>query len=116
MSELDAALQRIRGHNGVDHLILLGHDGLVVQHIGGGGNEEPIAARIPGLAAACGALGTAAGTGRFQTAVIEFDSGVAIITSLSGDLLLLAMIRPGVGFAPLLRELRRQRSQLVELL
>ena len=116
MSELDAALQRLRGHDGVDHLILLGRDGLVVQHLGGDGKEEPVAARVPGLANACSALGTAAGTGRFQTAVVEFDSGVAIIAALSGDLLLVAMVRAGIGFAPLLRELRRERSQLVELL
>ncbi len=116
MSELDAALQRLRGHDGVEHLILLGDDGLVIQHLGGNGNEEPVAARIPGLSAACAALGTAAGTGRFHTAVIEFDQGVAVVAALSGDLLLAAMVRGDVGFAPLLRELRNERGRLAELL
>jgi predicted regulator of Ras-like GTPase activity (Roadblock/LC7/MglB family) len=118
MTELDTALEGLRAHEGVEHLILLGRDGLVVRHAGSGSaDEETIAARVPGLAAACEALGRAAGAqGRFSTAVIEFDHGVAVVASLSSDLLLSIQIRPGVGFATLLRRLRQDRLRLIELL
>jgi predicted regulator of Ras-like GTPase activity (Roadblock/LC7/MglB family) len=117
MSELEAALANLRQHPGVDHLILLGRDGLLIQHVGpDGGDEEAIAARVPEIDAACAALGTAAERGSFATAVLEYEHGVAIVVTLPGDLLLAALIRPDVGFAPLLRDLRRQRERLSELL
>jgi predicted regulator of Ras-like GTPase activity (Roadblock/LC7/MglB family) len=117
MSELDAVLADLRGHPGVDHLILLGRDGLVVRHIGHrDGDEEAVAARVPGVEAACRALGAAASRGSFTTAVVEFEQGVAIVVSLPGELLLAALVRPDVGFAPLLREVRRSRQRLADLL
>jgi len=116
MSELDTALGRLRRHDGVEQLILLGSDGLVIQSLGDAGDEEPVAARIPGIASACAALGSASDSGALSTAVIEFQSRVAIVSVLSPDLLLALIVRPGVGFAGLLRELRTERNRLVELL
>jgi predicted regulator of Ras-like GTPase activity (Roadblock/LC7/MglB family) len=117
MTELDTTLQGLREQEGVEHLVLLGRDGLVVRHAGTGpADEETVAARVPGLAAACEALGRASLQGHFSTAVIEFDRGVVVVASLSSDLLLAILIRPGVGFASLLRRLRRDRLRLIELL
>lgn len=116
MSELDAALERLRGHAGVEHLVLLGRDGLVVQQSGGAGEAEAIAARVPGLAAAAQAIGRAASRGGFATAVLEFRDGVAIVVNLSDELFLTAFLRPGVGFSALLRELRHERDSLLDLL
>jgi predicted regulator of Ras-like GTPase activity (Roadblock/LC7/MglB family) len=116
MSELDTALSRLRSHSGVEHLILLGRDGLVIKHVDGAGNEETVAARIPGIVAACEAFGGSARLGRFATTVLEFEQGVAIVACLSGDLLLVVLVQPGVGFAPLLRELRRERTRLIDFL
>src|SRR3954447_25501445 len=36
MSELDDALDRLRGHPGVEHVLVLGRDGLLIQHAGAG--------------------------------------------------------------------------------
>ncbi|MQA88924.1 MAG: hypothetical protein GEU90_01635 [Gemmatimonas sp.] len=116
MSELDAALNRFQRHEGVEQIVLLGSDGLVVQQTGSTQAAESVAARIPGLTDAASSLGDAADRGEFGTAVLEFGDGVAIVLSLSEDLLLAVMLRPGVGFAPLLRDLRRERSHLVELI
>lgn len=117
VSELEATLTELRNHPGVDHVILLGTDGLVVQHLGSGsGDEEGVAARIPGIETACSSLGAAARRGPFTTAVIEYEMGVAVVVSLPGDLLLAALLRSGVGFAPLLKDLRGKRNRLVELL
>ena len=116
MSELESALDRLRGHAGVNDLILLGRDGLVIRHVGTGRNDEPVAARVPGITAACAALGAAAGTGSFSTAVLEFDAGVVIVTILSAEMYLALLLRPGVGFAPLLRALRQERRVIAQLL
>jgi predicted regulator of Ras-like GTPase activity (Roadblock/LC7/MglB family) len=117
MSELDDLLTNFREHQGVEQLVLLGRDGLVVKHIGGSyGEVESLAARIPGLASASEALGTAGGLDHFRTAVLEFDAGVAIVVTLSLELLLVAVVNPGVGFAPLLRDLRAKRDRLIQLL
>lgn len=117
MSELDSALSGLRRHEGVEQLILLGRDGLVVRQTGGAdGKDESVAARIPGLTAACEALGRASGQGAFLTAALEFEWGTAIVLTLADDLILAVLLQPHVGFAPLLRELRAERSRLIELL
>lgn len=117
MSELDSALNQLRAHDGVELLILLGSDGLVVRQLGAQpGEDESLAARIPGLTAACEALGRTLERGRFLTSVLEYERGTAIVLTLASDLLLAVLLRPGVGFAPLLRELRSQRNRLIELL
>ncbi len=117
MSELDSALSMLRGHEGVEQLILLGRDGLVVRQSGGAdGAEESVAARVPGLVAACEALGRASGQGPFLTAALEFECGTAVVLTLEDDLILAVLLQPQVGFAPLLRELRARRADLVELL
>ena len=118
MTELDQALAGLLAHEGVDHLILVGRDGLLVQRAG----AEPafdldrVAAMTPELVIACGALGDAARRGSFTTAVLEFDAGVAVVVPLSAEVILGVLVRPGVGFAPLLRALRRDRERLARLL
>jgi predicted regulator of Ras-like GTPase activity (Roadblock/LC7/MglB family) len=117
MSELDRALELLWDHPGVERLVLLGRDGLVVRQLGDGAADgEALAARIPGLAAACDAIGRSGGQGTLNTAVLEFDRGVAIVLPLSADLLLAVLVQPDTGFAPLLRQLRRDRHRLLELL
>jgi predicted regulator of Ras-like GTPase activity (Roadblock/LC7/MglB family) len=117
MSELDRALELLWDHPGVERLVLLGRDGLVIRQLGDGVSDaEALAARIPAMATACSAVGRSAEQGSLDTAVLEFDRGVAIVLSLSADLLLAVLIRPDIGFGPLLRQLRRDRNRLLELL
>ncbi|MDR0787990.1 MAG: roadblock/LC7 domain-containing protein [Gemmatimonadota bacterium] len=113
MSQLDAELHRLGAHAGVDLLVLLGRDGLVIQSTGSGNREEPVAARIPGLVSACEALGRAGETGDFGTAVLDYPGGgVLIVTVVAEDLLLAALVRSDMGFGPLLREMRSARGRL----
>lgn len=117
MTQLDRALARLTEHPGVQHVLLLGNDGLLVRHVGDASLEsETVAAMVPGLVAACTALAGAAGRGAFSTAVVELTQGVALVTSLSPELLLAVLLAPNVGFGPLLRELRQERAQLAQLL
>lgn len=118
MTELDDALARLMAHEGVDHIFLVGHDGLLVRRHGEGAglDADRLAAMTPELATACSALGTAAQRGAFRTAVLEFDAGVALVAALSPEVLIGVLLRSGVGFAPLLRSLRRERDELARLI
>ena len=116
MSELDQALDRIRSHPGVEHVLVLGRDGLLIQHVGEPGlDAETVSAMVPGVAGAAAALGGAAGVGPASTVVVRLERGVAVVTVLSEDVLLAVLLVAGVGFAPLLRELSARRGALAAL-
>lgn len=116
MSELDRALSALRSHEGVEHVLVLGRDGLLIRHAGDGPlDAETVSAMVPGIASAAGGLAGAAGQGGVSTVVMRFDRGVAVVDVLSPDLLLAVLLRDGVGFAPLLRDLGRERERLSTL-
>ncbi|HET6228790.1 MAG TPA: roadblock/LC7 domain-containing protein [Longimicrobiaceae bacterium] len=116
MSQLDAALDAIRSHEGVDHALVLGRDGLLIQYAGAGGlDAETVSAMVPGIAAAAGALGVASGAGQAGTVVAKMESGVAVVSVLSPEIILAVLVRPGVGFAPLLRHLSENGPRLASL-
>ena len=116
MPPLETALAALRAHPGVEHVLVLGRDGLLIQHAGDAGlDAETVSAMAPGVASAAGELGRAAGLGAAQTIAVKLDAGVALVAALSGDLLLAVLLRDGVGFAPLLRELAERRDELAGL-
>jgi predicted regulator of Ras-like GTPase activity (Roadblock/LC7/MglB family) len=117
MPQLDDVLSRIKTHEGVEHIFLLGGDGLLVRHIGEPRSLEvdTVAAMVPGLGAACASLGRVGELGAMSTAVIEFARGVAIVVALSKELILAIVVRPGIGFSALLRDLRQEREALASL-
>ena len=117
MTQLDQVLTELRGHEGVEHLVLVGRDGLLIHEVGDPAvlGRDTFAALIPGLASSCTALGRAADRGAFTTAVLEFAAGVVVVAPVSAEILLAGVLRAGVGFAPLLRALRQRRDQLASL-
>lgn len=116
MSDLDRALASIRGHEGVRHVLVLGRDGLLIQHSGDGElDAETVSAMVPGIASAAGGLASAAGLGGASTVVMRLEGGVAVVDVLSPELLLAVLLRDGVGFGPLLRDLARDRDRLAAL-
>jgi predicted regulator of Ras-like GTPase activity (Roadblock/LC7/MglB family) len=117
MTQLDDALLDLKAHDGVEHVLLVGTDGLLVRHVGGGDGPDPerIAAMLPGLTTAAGAFARAVAGGDSSTTVLEMDQEVAIVVPLSPELLLAVLLRGGVGFRPLLRDLRRERGRLAGL-
>lgn len=118
MAALDEALARLQQHEGLEHLLLLGEDGLLIRHLPGPQplDADTVAALVPGVAAACEQLGRAADRGRFATAVLEYGTGIAVVVSLSSELLLALLLRADVPFGTLLRDVRRERAQLASLL
>ncbi len=116
MPPLETALAALGAHPGVEHVLVLGRDGLLIQHAGGAGlDAETVSAMAPGVAQAAAELGRAAGLGDAHTVAVRLDEGVAVVAALSADLLLAVLLRGDVGFAPLLRELAERRGELAGL-
>jgi predicted regulator of Ras-like GTPase activity (Roadblock/LC7/MglB family) len=113
MSELDDALHALRAHPGVEHVLVLGRDGLLIQHAGDASlDAETVSAMVPGVAQSARALGEATGAGAASTVVARMAGGVAV---LSDEILLAVLLRDGVGFAPLLHEVGARRDALARL-
>jgi predicted regulator of Ras-like GTPase activity (Roadblock/LC7/MglB family) len=116
MPALETALENLRAHPGVREVLVLGHDGLLIQHVGDGGlDAETLAAMVPGIVQAATAAGRATGRGNPVSVVIRFERGVAVVEELSSDLLLALVLDEGVAFAALLREIQRERAGLAGL-
>ena len=106
----------IRHREGVDAAIVLGHDGLLIDsQIGPGLDAEDIAARIPAIIAPADEFGGASRRGDLLTAVLEHPNGLAIVSVLSDDAVLLVLVDPGANIGQLLFELRRNREHIAAL-
>ena len=117
MTQLDEVLGALASQEGAEHLILVGRDGLLIHQYGAAAVPmEATAAMIAGLQEAGAAVGRASGRGELATAVIEYESGVVIVSAVSADVALAVLVRAGVAFGPLLRAIRREREALARLL
>src|SRR4051812_44574471 len=97
----------IRQREGVDAAIVLGRDGLLIDsQIGPGLDAEDVAARIPGIIGPADEFGTAIGRGDLLTAVLEHRSGLAIVSVLSPEAILLRHATPRANIGHLLDDLR----------
>lgn len=106
----------IRQREGVDAVIVLGHDGLLIDsQLGPGLEAEDVAARIPGIIGPADEFGAAVGRGKLVTAVLEHRNGLAIVSVLSPEVILLVLLTPRANVGQLLFELRRNREQISAL-
>lgn len=111
--ELVAALAT---RDGVEGVVLLGRDGLVIDGRTGSGTDiEHLAAHVPSLVGAADDLSARSARGALATAVLEYDHGLAIITTLSSDALLLVLVHPSANVGSLLLDLRRHRSHIASI-
>jgi uncharacterized protein len=106
----------IRRRDGVEAAVVLGRDGLLIDGQAVPGlDAEHIAARIPSIVAPADDLASALGRGPLMTAVLEYQRGLAVVSALSSEALLLVLVRPGANVGQLLFELRRNREQIASL-
>lgn len=106
----------IRQREGVEAVIVLGHDGLLIDsQIGPSVDAEAVAARISGIIGPADEFGAAANRGQLVTAVLEHRNGLAIVSVLSPDVILLALLTPRANVGQLLFELRRNREHISAL-
>jgi len=106
----------IRQREGVDAAIVLGRDGLLIDsHSSPGLDAEDVAARIPAIIGPADDFGAATGRGELLTAVLEHRNGIAIVSVLSTEAVLLVLVSPRANIGQLLFELRRNREHIAAL-
>jgi len=106
----------IRQREGVDAAIVLGRDGLLIDsHSSPGLDAEDVAARIPAIVGPADDFGAATGRGELLTAVLEHRNGIAIVSVLSTEAVLLVLVSPRANIGQLLYELRRNREHIAAL-
>jgi uncharacterized protein len=106
----------IRRRDGVEAAVILGRDGLLIDGQAASGlDAEHIAARIPSIVVPADDLAGALSRGQLMTAVLEYQRGLAVVSVLSPEALLLVLVRPGANVGQLLFELRRNREQIASL-
>jgi uncharacterized protein len=106
----------IRKREGVEAVIVLGRDGLVIDsQLASDVSADDIAAHVPSVLTAANELGAAAGRDALATAILEYPHGLAIVSVLSDDALLLVLAQPNPNLGQLLFELRRNREHIAAL-
>ena len=106
----------IRKREGVEAVVVLGRDGLVIDsQVAPDVAAEDVAAHVPSVLTAADELGIAAGRDTLATAILEYPRGLAIVSVLSSDALLLVLAQPNPNLGQLLFELRRNREHIAAL-
>lgn len=116
MPSIRDLVEAIRTREGVDAVVILGRDGLLIDsHVSPGQDAEAIAAQIPPIVGAADDVGLAVGNGPLTMAVLEYDRGYAVLSAMSPEALLLVLVRPTADLGGLLHELRRHRTSIASL-
>lgn len=117
MPALRDLIAALRNRPGVDAALVVGRDGLVIDGDSTGPvDRERVAAHLPALVAAGDDLGTAADRGSLATAVLEHEhGGLAVLSVLTADVMLLVLLDAAADVGPLLFELRRDRARFASL-
>lgn len=106
----------IRRRDGIDAAVVLGRDGLLIDHQASAGlDAESIAAHVPSILSHADELAAAAGQGHLFTAVHEHAGGTAVIAAMSADAVLLVLLQPSADLGALLFDLRRHRANIAAL-
>ena len=117
MPTLRELTEVIQQRPGVQAVVILGADGLVIethdaQH---NNNADALAARAPAVAMAARQLGHAALAGDAQVVVLEFERGYGLIFRLSPNAMLFVSAAPDIALSDLLFDLRRHRAPMAAL-
>ena len=106
----------IRQRDGVEAAIVLGRDGLLIDsQVVPNLHAEDVAAHVPSIINAADELGSATARGALTTAVIEYPRGIAVVSALTADAVLLVLVDPSANVGQLLFELRRNREHIAAL-
>ncbi len=117
MPTLKDLLDRLASRPEVQAVFVVGQDGLLIDHVGPDGTDgDAVAAMAPNILLHARELGSAAQHNGLTSAVVEYEDGVAIVTDVSPDMILVTFVASGVPFGALLYELRRNREQIARLI
>ena len=106
----------IRQRPGIEAVVVLGRDGLLIDSQGKLEiDAEGLAARVPGIVAAADEIGESTNRGATRMAVIEQDNGYAVVSSIGDDALLCVLTSRSADLASLLYDVRRHRESIARL-
>ncbi len=106
----------IRQRDGVEAAVVLGRDGLLIDGQALPGIDiEHVAAHVPSIIGSADDFAAAAGRSPLVTTVLEHADGLAIISVLSADAVLLVLLQPAANAGQVLFELRRNREHIAAL-
>ena len=116
MATIRDLVSAIRRRDGIDAAVVLGRDGLLIDHQANTGvDAEQIAAHVPSILQYADELGAAAAQGRLLTAVHENEQGTIVMSAMSPDAVLLVLLHPTADVGALLFDLRRHRANIAAL-
>jgi uncharacterized protein len=122
---LKQLVEAIVQHEGVEAVLVIGRDGLLVDGRTGSTpvDLDALAAHLPRVLNAATALGGAissdgkvGGRGELVSTIMEFEHGLALAAVLSPDASLLVLLGRGANAAPLLYDLRRFRGRIASII
>lgn len=116
MASIRDLVAAIRQREGVEAAVVLGRDGLLIDGQAVPGiDPERVAALIPPIIVPADELGNNVRRAELLTAVLEYRSGVAIISAMSSEAILFVLLTPQANIGQLLLELRRNRDHIAAL-
>src|SRR5436190_1492154 len=117
MATIRDVVEALSRSNGVDAVVVVGRDGLPIDsRVANGVDAESVAALLPSAIKQMAQLGDGGGRGDFNTAVLEFSRGLAIVAVLNAEALLIVLVQPATNVGALLFDLRRHRTAIAGLL
>ena len=117
MATIRDVVEALSRRPGVEAVVVVGRDGLPIDsHTENGVDAENLAALLPAAIRGMTELGQAGGRGEFGTGVLEFGSGLAVVSVLNADALLIVLVRAATNVGGLLYDLRQHRSAIAGLL
>jgi predicted regulator of Ras-like GTPase activity (Roadblock/LC7/MglB family) len=117
MATIRDVVEALSRRPGVDAVVVVGRDGLAIDaRAGDGVDAESVAALLPSVVSGLTQLGAAGGRGEFGSGVLEFGAGLAVVSVVNPEALLVVLVRPATNVGALLYELRRHRPAIAGLL
>jgi predicted regulator of Ras-like GTPase activity (Roadblock/LC7/MglB family) len=106
----------IRQRPGIEAVVVLGRDGLLIDSQSASSlDAEGLAARVPGIVATADEIGATTGKGEMRIALIEQERGYAIVSAVGDDALLCVITSPTADLGSLLYDVRRHRESIARL-
>jgi predicted regulator of Ras-like GTPase activity (Roadblock/LC7/MglB family) len=107
----------IRQRPGIEAVVVLGRDGLLIDAQSNiPVNPEDLAARIPGLVASADEIGHTTQRGEMRLALVEHENGYAIVSAVGDDALLCVLTDTTADLGMLLFDVRRHRQAIAAIL